>query len=511
MEAWSLARYRRPRLDVDAIIRDGDGKVITLTAGKQVYRLACDSADGAERIAGQLLQLRDPDAPLWTVVRDSDPDSSWGTLSSFLDDRSLVGETTDGAELAFSAKAKSIVERSVEAGAAVIASAPPEYRGRIRANAAAFLELDADPSSEGSRPDSGFDLDSAVENPNFFLGLLAVEFLYMRRCAPVAWCASWLLLSEIAGLESDSPDVWSDRIAADMGWFFTERDLDAHLTLVAHCIVHSASEGAARFPTPPRANLVPLAGLEFMRKAEILTRTVLATWGPNRYGAAIGTLSDIRSAMVKGCYIEQYHLTQRYVEVITPMLHKRLSDPLRTLMFNYYSEELGHEEFERATCEALGVTGAMLDRAIPLPLHLAFVDALIEISERDPIAFFAAIMVTEGMLGEQSAVSDMMVELGRTHQEFQKVSSQHGQLNQALHHTAIARLAFEHIPVVSADRQQRAFNCLLFLLELNHRLWDSVADFYGPQKSLRMHGFLSKPWRPSSEAPSTSTNSPGNN
>jgi hypothetical protein len=91
MEPWSLNRYRRPRLHVDAIGIEERGHVVTLTAERQVYRLACDSLDGAERIAAELARLRDPDAPLWHVLRDSDPDSSWGMLGSFLDSRCRNG------------------------------------------------------------------------------------------------------------------------------------------------------------------------------------------------------------------------------------------------------------------------------------------------------------------------------------------------------------------------------------------------------------------------------------
>jgi pyrroloquinoline quinone (PQQ) biosynthesis protein C len=496
MEPWSLHRYRRPRLHVDTIGIEQHGHVVTLTAERQVYRLACDSLDGAERIAAELARLRDPDAPLWHVLRDSDPDSSWGMLGSFLDTRSLIGETADEAESVLATRAAAAADRAVEAAVASIEHEPPANHPAIRANAAAFLETIGHRSSSGGMADFSVDLRAAAGHPNFFLGLLGVEFSYMRRCAPVALCASRLLLSEIAGLNRDSQDVWRERIAADLGWLYSERDFDAHLTLVAHCIVRSADADAARFRSPPRQRSAPVPGLEFMRKAELLTRTVLRDWGPHRYGAAVDGLRDIGSPLVKGCYIEQYQVTQRYVEIITPMLHKRLSPPLRTLMYDYFSEELGHEEFELATCEALGMAKSALDRAIPLPLHQAFIDVLTEISVSDPVAFFATIMVTEGMLGDQSAVSDMLEKIGRGHRDFQNVSRRHDQLNKELHHTAIARHAFEHIAVVGAERQRHALDWLLFLLELNHRLWNGLADFYGPQSELRMHGFLGRPWLP---------------
>jgi hypothetical protein len=496
MDPWSLNRYRRPRLDVDGIGLEAGGDVVTLTAEEQVYRLACDSADGAERIAAELAQLRDPDAPLWQVLRNSAPESSWGILGSFLDSRSLVGEMTDDAHVILAAGANAAADRAIKAAAVSIESAPPASRPAIRANAAGFLESMGRPGLNDGMTDCFLDLEAAAKHQNFFLGLLTVEFSYLRRCAPVAFCGCWLLLAEIAGVNRHARNIWSDRIAADMGWLYEDGDFDAHLTLVAHCIVMSATADAARLSAPPRQELAPVPGLEFMRKAELLTRKVAKDWGPNRYGSVVHALSDIRSPLIQGCYIEQYQLTRRYVETIAPMLQKRLSGPLRALMFKYYSEELGHEEFELATCEVLGVTKSMLDRAIPLPLHLAFVDMLTEISETDPVAFFAAIMVTEGMLGDQSAVSDILAAAGRTHREFQRVARRHDQLNKDLHHTAIARHAFQSIAIVGARRQQSAFDWVLFLLELNHRLWNDLADFYAPQSELQMHGFLGKPLTP---------------
>src|SRR5262245_22024714 len=494
MEAWSLNRYRRPRLQVDAIGREKDGRVVTITAGEEIYRLACDSVAGAEQVAAGLIELRDPDACLWQAVRDRGAKSSWGIIGSFLDAHSLIGETPDEAETKLAARARVIADRITGAAAAALDGLGAETCSRLRANAAAVLDRINYRPCDSEWAICGADLYTAANDRNFFLGLLTLEFSYMHRCAPVALAGSTLLLSEIAGCNGERAEVWRERIAGDVGWHYDERDFDAHLTLVTHCILSSIDDAAMRFPIPPLPHLVPASGLEFMRQAELLTRAALANWGPNRYVRAISTLRNIDSPLVTGCYIEEYHVTRRFVEIITPMLRKRLADPLRALMFRYYSEELGHEEFERATCLALGVAGEALDQAVPLPLHFAFVDALTEAAEQDPIAFFAVVMVTEGMLGDPSIVSDRLAKIGRRHQSFCEVSQRHDQLNQDLHHASIARLAFEHIASITKERQQRAFSWLLFLLELNHRAWDGVADFYGIQDKLRMHGLLGRPW-----------------
>jgi len=315
---------------------------------------------------------------------------------------------------------------------------------------------------------------------------------------PVALCASRLLLSEIAGLNRDSQDVWRERIAADMGWLYSERDFDAHLTLVAHCIVRSADADAARFRSPPWQRSAPAPGLEFMRKAELLTRTVLRTGSPPIRRRGDG-LRDIGSPLVKGCYIEQYrsrNATSRSSRRCCTSACRPLADAHVRLFF-------GRARARRIRTRNLRSARHGQERA--RPRHSAAASSsLYRRSHRDfrigPRCVFATIMVTEGMLGDQSAVSDMLEKIGRGHRDFQNVSRRHDQLNEELHHTAIARHAFEHIAVVGAERQRHALDWLLFLLELNHRLWNGLADFYGPQSELRMHGFLGRPWLPQAPA-----------
>lgn len=494
MEPWTLSRYHRPRLCVDRIDREPGGFVVALTAGNEVYRLACDSVDVAKRLQNELSELRSADAVLWQAVCSGKTTSHWRVLCSFLDARSLITDSVAHNEELQAKQAVSVINRVKEAAASVLANVTLEQRDRVQANAASCLR-----TISSSRAGVGVvepDFFAAAKHENFFCGLLEVELSYMRRSAPAALCATALMLAEIAGEQLHDLETFNDRLEEEMGGLYSEHDLDAHLTLIVHCLTQSAGDDAMRFPIPALPEIGVVSGLEFMRRAELLTRDALASWGPNDYLSGITPLQDIRSPLVTGCYIEEYHVTRRFVEIIAPMLRKRLSSPLRALMFRYYSEELGHEEFEQATCESLGVTGAILDRAIPLPLHFAFVDALTEASDRDPIAFFSVVMVTEGMIGDASTVSDRLAEVGRDHSTFRRVSQRHDDLNEDLHHSSIARNVFQNIEVVADIKQKRAYEWLLFLLELNHRAWNGVAKFYGPQKSLLMHGFLGATWTP---------------
>ena len=67
------------------------------------------------------------------------------------------------------------------------------------------------------------------------------------------------------------------------------------------------------------------------------------------------------------------------------------------------------------------------------------------------------------------------------------------ELNETLNHNSISRDAFEHIAAVSPAAQRRVMHRILFLLELNHRAWQGIAEFYGRQDELWLPGSFGRP------------------
>ena len=381
MELWTFHRYRQPRLSVDAINHDGSSPILSLRSGTQIYRLAFDDAAAAEQISAELATLNDSDAPLWTALRESPPESGWHALGTFLDTHSLIREAHDGAAERLALQAKGI-EDCIKGTVAAILEALPADRRALAAARAASLRRGLDAACHTARA-FGADGDSfdATVQPNFFLGLLAIEFEYFRRLSPLTLVAVDSLLGRIASESEGGVDLGTSTILSEACGLYDQRDLEAHLWLIGHCLVLSTSEEAARFPIPEIPTLSLSSGLEFMRQTEILTRETLVSWGENPYVTALEALNDSYSPLIAGPFIEQYHVTRRFVEIVAPLLSKRLSVPLRKMMFRYFSEEVGHEELESTTCEAMGVSRRVLDQAVPLPLHFAFVDALTVVAE----------------------------------------------------------------------------------------------------------------------------------
>jgi hypothetical protein len=305
--------------------------------------------------------------------------------------------------------------------------------------------------------------------------------------------AATALLEWLAGEQGDATRLIAQPDFSEATALYDLRDLEAHLWLMGRCLRWSAGAGALRLPTPSMPRLPLCSGLEFMRQIEIATRTALGQWGANPYVAALDVLNGRNSPLVAGPFIEQYHVTRRFVEIIAPLLSKRLAPPLRAMMFRYYSEEFGHEALEGTTCEALGVSQAALDNAVPLPLHFAFVDTLTVVAGSDPISSFASIMVIEGVFGEPPRMSLRLAAIARENPKFRELAGDHEELNDSLNHNSISRDAFEHVATVAPATQARVMSRILFLLELNHRAWGGIAEFYGAQDELWLPGRLGQP------------------
>jgi hypothetical protein len=497
VDLWTFRRYRQPRLCVDAIEHDEPSRIVTLRAGTQCYRLAFDDPGGAAQTAAELATLRNARAPLWTTLRLSPPDSAWSVLGNFLDTHSLIAEAENDAAQRLAVQRERIDVCIHGTVAAVLQGLPPARRASVAVHALAIQQwLNQGVTAESTTTADTNPFDAAAQ-PNFYLGLVAIEIDYLRAASPLTLEAVATLLAFVAGREGGGG---SDELAEACG-LDDERDLAAHLWLIANCLVLSTSDEAARFPLPPLPEFSLSSGLEFMRRTELLTRETLSLWGPNCYVRRLEDLGNADSPLIAGPFIEQYHVTRRFLEIIAPLLSKRLSGPLRSMMFRYFAEESGHEALEGTTCEALGVSEIALNTALPLPLHFAFVDCLTLVARLDPIASFAAIMVIEGIFGEPPRMSLRLAAVGRGNPRLREVSGEHDALNETLNHNSIPRDAFEHISAISPGRQVSAMHRILFLLELNHRAWDGIATFYGGQETLSLQGPLGSPLGTSEHGP----------
>jgi hypothetical protein len=231
----------------------------------------------------------------------------------------------------------------------------------------------------------------------------------------------------------------------------------------------------------------PCSGLALAARAERLLLSALDQLGSNAYASAALASHEI-TPLVKGLYIEQYHVTDRFIEILGPLLSRRLKRNLRARLFQYFQEEYGHEAFELATCVALGMNEAEVRVSVPLPLTALYIDAYTVLAHRLPTAFFTSIMVTEGLRDQHSPVHEHIAALVESALHAGDIVAKHGETNDELNHPSLSRLFLADVPHVSAAEQRYSLEAALFMLEVNMRQLESVAFFYGDQTQLQFHG-----------------------
>lgn len=469
MEAWTLDRYSRPRLAQDTDIRVR-GCTIELVRGGYQRAITVDAADAVDEMVSGIEGLRDPAHGLWSDIAASGPKDAWRHLAQKLDEWSFVEDADDNGAVSASNDALGAIAAIVDEAALHVCERTPRHlRPGLAAQAAQWLRL--------VETDS-LDARGGWTDPNLYRAIGRLSIARLRRSHPAAFEAATGMLSVLAGLPDPTPPSPATCFADDQ--------LRAHMNALADFFCRSFGPMAGRRCTAQRASKRPISGTAFARMAEHAMRAHAQSLGRGRFAEALEDLPSAHHPLAIGCHVEEYHVTRRFVEMITPLMHCDLNAPLRALVFRYFAEEVGHESFERATCASLGIGADQLDCACPLPLHLAFVDVFAMLAALHPVAFLAAVPITEGLLGEASPINarlDEFVPVGAAERE---VFHRHEKLNLELNHASIARLALDMVTAIPPDIQQQALDGLALAFELNFRAWEGLVEFYGSQHELRL-------------------------
>lgn len=504
MEAWSIQKYEQPYLDVRAIRLDAGSGELIVEAASGEYVIEREGGADAET-AGRLESLRSPGAALWQEVR-----REGGAWTELLQQMDYLGLLRDASKSARAADAQERERRALDgaigrAAAWVLARTPDASRGALREGVGrvlghvegllhdlartSFPDL-APPSSSGEV----VPLASVLALDNFYLQVAMIQALYERRSAPASLAAGYLLLLDVAE-RLDLPGrelgrAFARRLQDELaGGVYASRDVRVHVDCLATFLVRSTGSDAGRFC---RAAFRPdgrRSGLDFMVEVERVVAEVSSRVGTPRYLAAVSE-PDAPLALAQGCYLQEYHVTSRFVEILTPMMAKRLAPPLRQRMFKYYAEEVGHEAFEYESCRRLGLTHEQIVDSEPLPLHVAYVDAFTHLAEVDPVGYFVSLFITEGLLGVAPPLDGPLRRLTGEGDRFDDGAGRHAALNEEYNHTSLSRLFMADVASVSEAAQSAAISYMLLLLELNYRAWDDLLEQYSAPD----------PWR--SRAPS---------
>jgi hypothetical protein len=345
-------------------------------------------------------------------------------------------------------------------------------------------------TTPGAFPFSG--KESAQFADNFALQSLHFQLEYARQNAPELVFAWQRVLDEVFRHVGWHPSTAvSDDISQEHFRSVASLDpvdLEMYLLSFAHFVEIAPLRVGRRMTSADTERFSePCSGLALAARAERLLLSALDQLGSNAYASAALASHEI-TPLVKGLYIEQYHVTDRFVEILGPLLSRRLKRNLRARLFQYFQEEYGHEAFELATCVALGMNEAEVRVSVPLPLTALYIDAYTVLAHRLPTAFFTSIMVTEGLRDQHSPVHEHIAALVESALHAGDIVAKHGETNDELNHPSLSRLFLADVPHVSAAEQRYSLEAALFMLEVNMRQLESVAYFYGDQTQLQFHG-----------------------
>jgi hypothetical protein len=494
MERWDIDRYRRPALvpcEVSSIGSEG----LTIGVGDDALDLSFEGV-ARDEVADVVVQLMRPSSAIWTKLNEGACPAWIRTLTVQLDALSLIEETDCGIDSVRSDTEQAIA-LCVEVGqrlAVVIGKRLAIYKDVLavvhRMLTHGALDHDPDVADAGAFPFSGE--QHAPFKDNFALQALHFQLAYARRNAPALSIAWQRVLDEVfrhvgwhpstATAQDASSDSLNSIASLD------PVDLQTYLLSFAHFVEIAPLRVGRRVTSTQTGNVnEPCSGLALAARAERLLLKALDDLGSNAYASAALASNDI-TPLVKGLYIEQYHVTDRFVEILGPLLSRRLKRDLRARLFQYFQEEYGHEAFELATCVALGMHEADVRASVPLPLTALYIDAYTVLAHRLPTAFFTSIMVTEGLRDQHSPVHEHIAALVDNVLHAGDIVAKHGETNDELNHPSLSRLFLADVPHVTAAEQRYSLEAALFMLEVNMRQLESVAFFYGDQTRLQFHG-----------------------
>jgi hypothetical protein len=515
---WSVHSYRRPYLRVDDVQIQAPDEVVLYHAD-QTFGLAPSAAThvGLAELTQLIESMRDPDSPVWAELKHENP---WQSLVERLDLCGLLAEAdhdVPAAQQAEETALRAMVDHAASWLNTAIGGIPSARHGvapNSGPNSAALAKLRRLATTTLTLAD-GLLLDIAVERdpdlidgfgqgagtsapapPSKDLSGFVLDRLLRqwRRTAPHSVAAICLVLRAVPGLvpyATPKPAQLAGELLHQLSAGpYEPAEVATHLTCFTSLLVRPAErilDGLAA----NRAGLC--SGTNLALDAELLSVRALRLLGRSRYHETLAS-GRLPPRLAAGIYVEQYQITRRFVEIIIPMLAKRLRTPLRDRMFGYYAEEIGHEIFELETCIALGLDQNAVQAATPLPAWTAYLDVFAYVAETDPIGLLVSVMVTEGLPGTRTPVNDLLVAAGAFDgTAAAEVMRRHEEVNVELDHTTLARRLLATVPAVPPSAQHRALDHMLVLLELNFRAWEDLHWYYTLPDLPALHGPLGVP------------------
>lgn len=469
MEAWSIDRYRDPLLAIDQI-RLLDRKVL-LERRSECYEVEVQGGTSPQVALSALQSFRSAGSPQWHAVR-RDVQNPWRPMLTQLDQLGLVIES----DLDIASRRSQDVEYLEEA---CLASARWIRAAEGLASRVAFARNAHAVMKQALKLLEGRQNSNVLRHTdNFYLDVLGRLFRHWSYDARLSLATAARALAEAFPRAAEAPrlkGIANKLIEEGAGGILEPRDARMHLATMSTCLFMSASSESGRICTFQSYDDAWQSGTNLMIRAEHAAAAALEELGLSPFHDAL-LKGQISRDVAAGIYVEQFHLSRRFVEILGPIMCQRLRCGLRELVFQYYAEEVGHESFEKQAALSLGVTEDELNKSLPLPLFAAYIDLLTDMARTNPVSLLVCILVTEGFPGTRTPINDALKRAGLAPSD--ESVTEHENVNVNLHHSTIPRLLLAEIPAIDPASQRTALADLVMMIELNHRAWQMLLGYY---------------------------------
>lgn len=482
-QLWFLDQFKQPRLALDAAhILARDDADLMLDDDEMELQMTLASAQERDGVLHGLRALCQPAQEAWRDLRSLPPAHP---LANVVDALYVAGYVEETAQPPARAQLQSAWRRTVQHYVDLLArhaaTLAPDRHARFTAHLQLLLGevrrlLRTGPGTTAA-PDPVLP-PPLWSNDNFYVLTMQIQLRYAHRnnALGLALIHQLLCLLEHGlGLAAAAPDeaALAAPLEAYLVNVYHDRDAEACLYAFTEFLQAATTPAAARACLAESAPPASMAGINFALGSEDYARACSAMLGESRFFAALQDPAN-HLLMAPACYLQEYFVNYRFVETITPMITKRLTPRLKEMFWRYYSEEIGHEQFELETCRQLGIDTAYIASHLPLPLTQAFCDSFSYLSECEEIGYLTSVMVTEGMPGDPSLINQILSHSPVLAQTFNSASLAHEELNQELAHQFLSRIFLSQIPSVDPATQARALSILSYMIELNFRAWEDL-------------------------------------
>jgi hypothetical protein len=326
-----------------------------------------------KELAETLRSLQNYDSRSWREIKEGCSAPWLYSLIKQLDELSLIDELSDK---------RSDDEEILRCVADIIQTSVSFLLKRVSSRASVYVnQLDSIKSFLRQASDSmqvSMLFTAESWDHNFAMQGIAVQIAYAYRNLPEilpVWSRILSLSLEVLTGIKESKSV--DPLSTENFNTTDLKTIETYALSFVHLVVLSGLRVSTRLTTIQEpVSAESLSGIAVAICGERVLSTAATKLGTPHYLVAIANhQANAISPLIQGIYVEQFHVTYRFVEIIGPLFAKRLKSELRSRIFNYFHEEYGHEHYELETCKALGLDPENVKRAIPLPMSTLYVDA----------------------------------------------------------------------------------------------------------------------------------------